>query len=362
MDFIGPFPPSKGYTRLLVVSCHLSSYVRLIPCHVTDSAEDTAKLMYEHWYWFFGIPEWIVSDRDRLFISKFWKALHHLLGTKLQMSTSFHPQTDGKSERANKMVTQLLRAVVDRSQHDWANRLTAVEYAMNTAVSESTSKVPFELVLGFIPRITGGSGMALNLPAVDDFAMDCKAAVSDARDALMAAKVRQAEQANRHRTEEPTIEVGDEVMVDSSDRRARFKAGDDGSRAAKLFPRWDGPYKVISSHPAQSTYRLALPPSDKTHPVFHVSKLKVYQPNNPALFPNREPEQPPPVVVKGEEEFTIERIVEEQKVGRGKQYLVRWKGYPESDNSWEPARELQETEALAKWEEEKRKGKQGGDV
>ena len=107
---------------------------------------------------------------------------------------------------------------------------------------------------------------------------------------------------------------------------------------------------------------LALPPSDKTHPVFHVSKLKVYQPNNPALFPDREPQQPPLVVVKGEEEFIIERIVEERKVGRGKQYLVCWKGYPESDNSWEPARELQETEALAKWEEEKRKGKQGGDV
>ena len=106
-------------------------------------------------------------------------------------------------------------------------------------------------------------------------------------------------------------------MVNSSDQRARFKAGDNGSRVAKLFPRCDGPYKVISSHPAQSTYRLALPPSDKTHPVFHVSKLKVYQPNNPALFPNREPEQPPPVVVKGEEEFTIERIVEEWKVGRG---------------------------------------------
>jgi len=365
MDFVGPLPPSKGFTRLLVVSCRLSSYVRLIPCHITDSAEDIAKLMYEHWYRFFGIPERIVSDRDRLFVSKFWKALHRLLGTKLQMSTSFHPQTDGKSERANKTVTQLLRAVVNRSQQDWADRLTAVEYAMNATVAESTSKIPFELVLGFTPRITGGSGAASNLPAVDDFASDRKAAVSDARDALIAAKVRQAEQANRQRTDEPTIGVGDEVMVDSSDRRARFKTADDGSRAAKLFPRWDGPYKVISTHPAQSTYRLALPPSDKTHPVFHVSKLKLYKPNDPALFPNREPERPPPVVVEGEEEFTIEHIVEERKVGRGKQYLVRWKGYPESDNSWEPARALQDTEALARWEEgrkEREKGKRGGGV
>lgn len=89
------------------------------------------------------------------------------------MSTSFHPQTDGKSECTNKMVTQLLCAAVDHS----------VEYTMN-ATTEATSKTPFELVLGFIPWISGGRAVPSNLLAVDDFASDHKAVVSDTRDVL----------------------------------------------------------------------------------------------------------------------------------------------------------------------------------
>ncbi|GAA5999160.1 hypothetical protein JCM11641_003028, partial [Rhodosporidiobolus odoratus] len=113
--------------------------------------------------------------------------------------------------------------------------------------------------------------------------------ISDARDLLAAAKVRQATQANKKRGIEVEFQVGDQVMVDLADRRARYKTKGGDTRAAKLFPRWDGPYAVEEAYPATSTYRLTLPPSDRAHPTFHASKLKRYISNDPSLHAEREP-------------------------------------------------------------------------
>ncbi|EGU13057.1 RNA binding protein [Rhodotorula toruloides ATCC 204091] len=279
------------------------------------------------------------------------------MGIKLQLSTAFHPETDGQSERTNKTVVQVLRQYVSRQQKDWTSHLSTVEYAINCAKNDSTGLSPFEVVLGFQPS-SSPSGAKSPLPSVEWTLETREQRIKDARDTLAAAKVRQAAQANKKRGDEPTFSVGDLVMVDSSDRRSRYKTRSQDCRAAKLFARWDGPYEVVECFPDSSTYRLNLPFADRSHPVFHASKVKAYHPNNVDDFPAREPPRPEPMDVEGEEEYIVEAIVDEKGRGRSKKYLVKWRGYPESENTWEGAANVEDTEALDVWT----KRKEGGEV
>ncbi|GAA5961505.1 hypothetical protein JCM21900_000965 [Sporobolomyces salmonicolor] len=122
------------------------------------------------------------------------------------------------------------------------------------------------------------------------------------------------------------------------------------SRAAKLFPRYDSPYTITECFPDTATYRLALPHNDRSHPIFHASKLKPYIPNNSTDFPSCTPPRPEPMMVDGEEEYVVEKIIDEKGSGDGQRYLVKWSGYPESENSWEPLKHVEDTVALEEWE------------
>ncbi|GAA5908929.1 hypothetical protein JCM5296_006825, partial [Sporobolomyces johnsonii] len=363
LDFVGPLPVSEGYDMLLTMTDRLTGYSRLLPCRSKDGAKEIAERVFRGWYCLFGLPERLVSDRDKLFTSKFWRALHARVGLHLQMSTAFHPETDGRSERTNKTAIQVLRQYVTRQQKDWVSHLSTVEFSMNAAVNDSTGRSPFEIVLGFTPSLFPSSSTSpSSLPAVEAIVDDRKIKLNDARDALAAAKVRQAEQANKKRGEDPTFAVGDLVMVDSSDRRSRYKSRGGDSRAAKLFPRWDGPYPVAESFLDTSTYRLSLSPDDRAHPMFHSSKLKRYIPNDASLFPSRQPPRPGPIDVDGADEYEVEAIVDEKGKGRTRRFFVKWRGYPESENSWEPLANVEDTEALDVWEAQRRGGRSEEDL
>lgn len=106
IDFIGPLPEDGGFNCIATFTDRLGSDIRIVPTCTNLTAEKMAALFFDHWYCENGLPLEIVSDRDKLFVSKFWKALHKLTGVKLAMSSSFHPQTDGASERSNKTVNQ----------------------------------------------------------------------------------------------------------------------------------------------------------------------------------------------------------------------------------------------------------------
>ena len=137
-----------------------------------------------------GLAETIVSDRDSKFTSKFWHETHKLLGTKLLMSTSFHPQTDGASERAIRSIAQILRAMVRPDQRDWSDKIPMVEFALNSAISSSSGFAPFELNYGYTPTINTSITPELSkVPGVKHFVLRALRNLSDAHDAIIESRV-----------------------------------------------------------------------------------------------------------------------------------------------------------------------------
>jgi transposase InsO family protein len=144
----GPFPTSKGYDYLWVIICRLTSMVHLIPVNITVKASELGSLYVKEVVRLHGLPNSIVSDRDSKFTSKFWSETHQILGTKLLMSTPFHPQTDGATERTNRSVGQILQTSIQPNQTDWVKKLPLTEFAINSNLSSSTGFAPFELSYG----------------------------------------------------------------------------------------------------------------------------------------------------------------------------------------------------------------------
>jgi hypothetical protein len=175
-------------------------------------------------------------------------------------------------------------------------------------------------------------------------------------------KIREAEQANWHCREEPTWSVGDHVMIDSKDRRARYKTGvsQNGKKethSAKLFPRWDGPYLITEVFPEQSQYHLNLGPEDKLHNMFNIDKLKLYVTNDIEKFPDREPARPEPVIVGGGEEYFVEAIVDEKCIHGKQLFYVHWATWPTDANTWEALENVEETDVFDVWEKSREVGR-----
>ena len=149
MDFVTQLPEtSKGYDALMVVVDRLTRMTVLIPTYTHVTAPEAARLFFEHVFTRYGMPTSIVSDRDPRFTGNFWQHLYKCLGTKLRMSSAYHPQTDGLTERMNRTVEQMLRNYVNDMQEDWDDHLAATEFAVNNTEQASTKATPFSLVHG----------------------------------------------------------------------------------------------------------------------------------------------------------------------------------------------------------------------
>ena len=341
MDFVTHLPKTKaGHDMLLVVVDKLTKMALFIPTTMEATAERCARLFFDHVFKNFGLPRKIISDRDVRFTSNFWKALFNLLGVKLAMSTSFHPQTDGQTEIMNRLLEQTLRFYVGYKQDDWDEHLAAVQFAVNNAVQASTGHSPFFLNYGRHPNLPHellkpGSSPA---PAAENFATKIAEALEVAKDNLLRAQQRQASQANRHRRDE-TFEEGEEVLLST----ANFIPDSMRHRPSKkLGEKYVGPFKILKMI-TPVTARLELPETMKIHPVFHISLLRKFT-KRPEELQQPEEQAPSPITVQDHEEFEVEEILDRivRKCGRGisKRYLVKWKGYPLDDATWEPPANL----------------------
>ena len=335
IDFVGPLPESVnrtgGYDMICVVIDLLTSMVHLIPSKQTYRVTDIAELMFEAIYKLHGLPERIVSDRDSLFTSKFWKRLHRLLGTELRMSSAFHPQTDGATERANRTVTQMIRQCVSPDQKDWVAKLPAIEFAINSARSSTTGFSPFQLNYGRNPSPMIWKGQE-EFPGVRKFAERMKMAIMSAHDSIIAARVINTVQANRKRIT-ATYQVGDLVYL--STKNISLPKG----RARKLAPKYLGPFAISKVLKDGATYQLEL--SDELlkrgiNRSFHASLLKPHVPNDDRRFPGRLPSQIPGFGEKPEE-WIVESIISHHGKGIRSEFEILWKA---GDRTWAPYREV----------------------
>jgi hypothetical protein len=333
MDFVMDLPKCSGFDAVWTITDRLTKLVHFIPVRKDIGARELADLFMEKVFCMHGMPHSIVSDRDGRFLNPLWKQFTDGLGTKLLMSTAFHPCTDGQSERSNQTMEQLLRGYVDARQRNWVKLLPILEFAYNNSVHAATGSTPFYLLYGMHPRAPIDE--ALQSPAgsspLSDVHGEHLAAVRLARQLLQAAQKQQAQQVNRRRRD-VHFERGQLVLL-STEHLSWPK-----DLSTKLVAKFLGPFKVVDVVGAVN-YRLQLPSTLPIHPVFHVSKLKEWLPSDELLFPaGRDPLNRPPPVVPDDHQWEVECLIAGPWYrGRGGTvpwYKVRWQGYGREEDSW----------------------------
>jgi hypothetical protein len=266
-----------------------------------------------------GLPRKVISDRDPRFVSKFMQEVCRITGIERNPSTAYHPRTDGQSERSNQWVETAIRFISDHHQTNWAPYLPIAQFAHNNWPSETTRKSPFFLLMGYHPRADWISSLS-PLPQVTLRLEQLK----QARDTAQQLMIKAQQSWVKHR-DTPKYKEGDQVWLEGKNLRI-------SQPTAKLAPRRHGPFRVIKVLSPVS-YQLALPTQWSIHPVFHIDLLTPYR-ETITHGPNYQ--RPPPDLVDGAEEYSVEKILDSRKFGRRRrlQYLVKWEGYPDSDNMW----------------------------
>ena len=331
MDLITGLPVHKGKDAILTIVNHGCSRAAVfLPCTTNITGKGITQLYMNHVYKWYGLPTKVISDRDPRFTSHFGKSLARRLGVEQNLSTVFHPQTDGLSERKNQWVEQYLRLVTSTSPEAWTDWISIATAIHNNRQNATTKLSPNQILLGYettlIPTGTGEStneAMERQLETM----IEKRLAAIDAINHMAKARAPIPSQ----------YKVGDQVWLEATHLKLRHQK-------TKLAPKRHGPFRVIKEI-SPVAYKIQLPVSWGIHDVFHASLLSPYQ-ETAAHGPNFS--RPPPDLINGEEEYEVERIVNHQRHGRARQlqYLIKWKGYPESDNTWEPADQVHAPELI----------------
>ena len=338
LDFITSLPKTGDLSAILVVVDRFSKYATFIPVSKYCSAEETARHFFTNVVKYWGVPQNIVSDRDGRFTGTFWSELFNLLGSHLNISSSYHPQTDGQTERFNGMLEEYLRHFVNANQKNWPQLLDVAQFCFNSQKSSSSNKSPFEVVNGQQPLFphTVDEYRGRN-PRAFNFTKDWKKTTEIARAYLEKASKRMKKWADQKRRP-LEFKAGDLVLIKLRPEQLRFR----GDKDVRLVRKYEGPVPVISKV-GLTSYKVDLPAWMKIHPVLHVSNLKPYHPDQ--ADPVRNQPTRGAVVVQPRSKRQPEAILAERTVStdrkRHKEYLVKWKGLADEEISWERAEDVE---------------------
>ncbi|KAD4586323.1 hypothetical protein E3N88_23924 [Mikania micrantha] len=271
MDFITKLPrTTNGKDSIWVIVDRLTKSAHFLPISETYPVRKLARIYIDEIVSRHGIPLSIISDRDARFTARFWESLHEAFGTRLDLSTAYHPQTDGQTERTIQTLEDMLRACVIDFCGNWDSHLPLVEFSYNNSYHASIGMAPFEALYGRKCRSpicwTEVGDSQMTGPEIIQETTD---KIRQIRDNLLAARSRQKSYADKRR-KPLEFEVGDMVLLKVSPWKGVVRFGKKG----KLAPRYVGPFKILKRI-GKVAYKLELPPElSNVHPTFHVSNLR----------------------------------------------------------------------------------------
>jgi hypothetical protein len=342
LDFITKLPKSEDpvtkikYDSILVIVDRLTKYALILPFKETYTAENLGNILIDRLVRDHGMPESIISDRDKLFTSKYWQTMMAQLGVQQKMSTAYHPQTDGQTERTNQTLEQYLRHYVNHKQDNWVSLLPMAQLAINRAVHETTKLSPFFANYGKEANVfqepKTGPNAARALIAVEKL-KDTQETIAEL---IKATNETIARIQNKSRKEGPQLKEGDKVYLRTKNLKTRRKS-------KKLDHVKVGPF-LVKKIKGPNNVELSLPKDARVHPVFHISLIEPADPETPLQETfHFEPD---------EEEYDVEKIVDQ----RGNKYQVKWLDCDQSENTWETRANLKRncSGILRNWENRKK--------
>lgn len=275
LDFVEGLPRSHGKDTILVVVDRFTKYCHLIALSHPYTASKVAQEVLDNVVKLHDVPQIIISDRDTLFISSLWKELFTLMGTKIKLSTAYHPQTDDQTERVNQCIEMLLRCIAGHKPATWATWLSLAEWWYNTSHHSALNMSPYQALYFSPPPYVNFIFSRTEDLQVNDYLRDRRATQQLIKDNLVKAQERMKWYSDKKRTD-CSFAVGEEVYLKLQPYRQQSV---NQRKNHKLSARFYGPYKILEKLGAIA-YKLELPTGSKIHHTFHISQLKKKVSNN----------------------------------------------------------------------------------
>ncbi|PNY00428.1 hypothetical protein L195_g023708, partial [Trifolium pratense] len=326
MDFITHLPMTHNRSCIWVIVDRLTKFAHFIALPGSFTAASLAPIFITEIYRLHGAPKTIVSDRDRVFVSQFWRALFHHLGTSLAFSSSYHPQSDGQTEVLNRCLETYLRCFVSDEPRLWLRFLALAEFWYNTSFHTAIGMTPFEALYGRKPptlvHYTPGTS---KIESLDELLTQKTLVLKVLKENLVKARNRMIIQANQHR-QDRNFEVGQWVYLKLQPYRQHSVHHRESHKLAK---RYYGPFRILKKI-GKVAYELDLPAASRVHPVFHVSLLKLcHGEPTTQVTPIADPSTYPPII-------PVPVAIRNRRISAGdiEEFLVEWKDLPLSEATW----------------------------
>jgi hypothetical protein len=312
-----------------------------IPCQKTSDATHVANMFFKEVVRLHDLPRSIVSDRDTKFVGHFWRTLWKKLGTDFSFSSDYHPQTDGQTEVVNRSLGNLLRSLVTEHHNQWDQILPQAEFAYKDLPNISIGKSPFQILYGMQPRgvseLRDLGQSEIRSAGAEDFAAEMQKLHRQIRGQLQNSSQEYKRSVDLH-CRELQFEVGDQVLAHL--RKERFPRGTHNKLKMKKI----GPCKILRKFDANA-YEIELLDDVGMSPIFNVSDLYPYRKDDTEGSKDQDKiqwEKQMPIVKKPQmEKIFDQRIGKKTRRKTYFEYLVKWKGCPIEDASWENEVDIQ---------------------